>query len=1073
MNESDRFQAAADLFLEAMQLQRDQVETFLDDRCRGNPDLRAEVAALIAASDRPSAFASLARGLKSIHRNLHESPHDPSESPTIDIVSSPSLLSEERAGESIGNYTLIRKLGEGGFGTVWVAQQHRPVQRQVALKIIKVGMDTARIVARFEQERQSLAMMDHPNIAKVFDAGATSSGRPYFVMELCNGEQITRYCDTNSLSIQQRLELFAQVCTAVQHAHTKGIIHRDIKPSNVLVSTQDGKPHAHVIDFGVAKATTARLAEKQVFTEQRQMIGTPEYMSPEQAEGSMDIDTRTDVYSLGVVLYELLTGSTPFSSSELRSAAYAEIQRIIREVDPPKPSTKISQSVDSIANVAARRKTEPRRLGTIIKGELDWIVMKAMEKDRSRRYETPSLLASDILGYLKGAPIAAAPPSASYLASKFVRRHKGTVAAVSAVGLALVAGVIAFAWQASVTSEQRDRALAAEAQSKLRADELQKVSDFQGQMLAQVDPAAAGLRLTRDVKAQFEASIAKSQLSAQERETQAQAFAEYWSRVNATDAALELIHSAILQPATDEIGKRFASQPALDAKLRRAISERYFDLGRYQEAVAQQDLAIETLRKVSGDEHRDTFNAIALKAKILQAQGMLAESETLLRGVVEREAALWGRQDRDTLSAIGVLGETLSLADRLAEAEPLIREALEGHRKVRGDDDEFTIAMMSNLALLLRKQGKLAEAEPLQAEAVERRRRTVGEEHPQTLTAMNNLGDQYFIAGRLKEAKEIFQKTYDTTLRVSGAAHPDTLRTLGNLAATLSRMGDNEGAIALQRGGLEQSRRILGPDHPSSIKMLANLAVSLVSIGNFTEAEPICRETLDRSLRVNGLHHSSTLIAYNVMGFVLQRQDRAAEAEQFLRAALEASAATLGEDHPDRLIFLINYSTLAKSLGKLDEAEQYLAEACERTSRVLGLDHPTTRASFRNYIDLLIQQKRFAECLDVIKRFEPSERKAAEADDGAALARLKKNFGMCNIAIGQFAIAEPALLEAQPVLLKSNPTGKSTIACVQALIDLYTGWDSAEPNKGHDSKAAQWKGALEELSKPQAPGPTP
>jgi serine/threonine protein kinase len=404
---------------------------YLDAACRGDAPLRAEAEAALA---------------------LHLQAGLATDAPTQGIPGSEAatVLQDggtmghaadlrEGPGSRIGPYKLLQIVGEGGFGTVFMAEQEEPVRRKVALKIIKLGMDTRQVVARFEQERQALAMMDHPNIARVLDAGATETGRPFFVMELVKGDPIVEYCDKNNLSINERLELLAEVCSAVQHAHTKGIIHRDIKPSNVLVSTQDGKPHTKVIDFGVAKATAAKLTEMTLFTEHRQMIGTPEYMSPEQAEGSLDIDTRTDVYALGVLAYELLTGTTPFSGSELRSAAYAEIQRIIREVDPPKPSARLGNNTETLAGVAARRHTEPQRLGAIVRGEIDWIVMKALEKDRQRRYETANGLAMDIRRYLAGEAVVAAPPSRAYRFRKFVRRNRVIVTAGGTVAAALVA----------------------------------------------------------------------------------------------------------------------------------------------------------------------------------------------------------------------------------------------------------------------------------------------------------------------------------------------------------------------------------------------------------------------------------------------------------------------------------------------------------------------------------------------------------------------------------------------------------------------------------------------------------
>jgi serine/threonine protein kinase len=348
----------------------------------------------------------------------------------------------ERPGTRVGPYRLLEQIGEGGFGLVFVAEQMEPVKRKVALKLIKPGMDSAQVIARFEAERQALALMDHPHIARVFDAGATQSGRPYFVMELVRGIPITDYCDQNQLTARERLELFVTVCHAIQHAHQKGIIHRDIKPSNVLVTAHDGKPMAKVIDFGVAKAMHQHLTERTIYTQCAQMIGTPLYMSPEQAEMSgLDIDTRSDIYSLGVLLYELLTGMTPLDKRRIARAAYDEIRRMIRHEEPPTPSTRLS-STESITSIAAQRRTEPAKLSKLVRGDLDWITMKALEKDRTRRYETASALARDIQRYLADEVIEARPPSASYKLRKFAQKNRVPLITASAIALLLVAGVI-------------------------------------------------------------------------------------------------------------------------------------------------------------------------------------------------------------------------------------------------------------------------------------------------------------------------------------------------------------------------------------------------------------------------------------------------------------------------------------------------------------------------------------------------------------------------------------------------------------------------------------------------------
>jgi eukaryotic-like serine/threonine-protein kinase len=398
---------------------------YLDEACSGDTELRARVAALLTAHEDAGSFLMLPVGSGSTN-------------PFVEL--------SEKPGTIIGRFKLLEQIGEGGFGVVFMAQQEEPVRRLVALKIIKLGMDTRQVVARFEAERQALAVMDHPNVARVLDGGTTDAGRPYFVMELVKGAPITEYCDKNNFNIPQRLELFSQVCQAVQHAHQKGLIHRDIKPTNVLVMTEDERPVAKVIDFGVAKAMQVRLTEKTLFTDFRQLVGTPAYMSPEQAAGGLDIDTRSDVYSLGVLLYELLTGSPPLNPKELRAEAFAEIQRMICEVELPPPSSRLSALADTLPSVAAQRSIEPRKLTTAVRGELDWIVMRCLEKDRKRRYETPSALARDIERYLHDEPVHACSPSAVYRIRKFIRRNRIAIAAAGMVLLLIVSAGGGIGW---------------------------------------------------------------------------------------------------------------------------------------------------------------------------------------------------------------------------------------------------------------------------------------------------------------------------------------------------------------------------------------------------------------------------------------------------------------------------------------------------------------------------------------------------------------------------------------------------------------------------------------------------
>ncbi|MBX3376190.1 MAG: serine/threonine protein kinase [Phycisphaeraceae bacterium] len=906
-----------DLVLEAAPADR---SALLSSECGGDHALRHRIEAMIAAAEgdvflgEPTANVVL----------------DPANQATIRTGQVAAGELREGAGTRIGSYKLLQLIGEDGFGSVFMAEQEKPVQRKVALKIIKLGMDTRAIIARFEAERQALAMMDHPHIARVLDVSATDTGRPYFVMDLVKGDPIAEYCDKNNLSIGDRLELFAQVCNAVQHAHTKGIIHRDIKPSNILVSTQDGRPHAKVIDFGIAKATASKLTEKTLFTEHRQLIGTPEYMSPEQAEGSLDIDTRTDVYSLGVLLYELLTGSTPFDAKRLRSVAYAEIQRIIREVDPPNPSTRLSQSSDTIASVAVRRHTEPKKLVTIIRGELDWIVMKAMEKDRARRYESANGLAADIHRYLSGEAVVAAPPSASYRARKFVRRHKVAVAAAASVALALSIGLAGTTYglqkavQArldeakarTIALDEAQRAREAEAQAKARAEELKQVSDFQAGMLDQIDPTKAGKELTDDVIAKFVVALntANPPIPEAERAGRVETFKREWSRVNATDAARELIDRTILKPAIEAIDTQFKNQPVVDAQLRHALATRYQALGLYHAALPLQTSALATRRRVLGNEHRDTLTSMSEMGLLLQHQG------------------------------------------RLAEAEPFRREALDTYRRVLGEEHRDTVVAIISMGSLLEAQGKLAEAEPFYREALEKSRRLLGEEHPNTLMVTNNLGTFLQAAGKFAEAEPYLRDALNKGRRTLGENHPGTLTLTNNLSAVLKAQGKLDEAEPYCREVLDKRRRVLGEDHPGTLVSITHLGSLLQERGKLAEAESLFREAMEKSRRVLGEEHPETLNAIGYMAALLQEQGQPAQMiELLVPAEAVARRAVTGGDAGRLALLLVHLGVARTATAKVPadfvDAEANLLEAHDIFVKIRGGSHTDTRDCIRALAD--------------------------------------------------------------------------------------------------------------------------
>ncbi len=867
----------------------------LEAQCRGDQALKRRVEAMLAAAE-DQRFLSM---------------------PTAEVIPTPSAVntlqqarpptvsrSQEAPGARIGPYKLLQELGEGGFGSVWMAEQERPVSRRVALKIIKLGMDTAQVVARFEQERQALAILDHPNIAKVFDAGATDIGRPYFAMELCTGEPIDVYCDRNNLGITARLELFAQVCSAVQHAHTKGLIHRDIKPSNILVSTQDGKPTAKVIDFGIAKATASKLTEKTLFTEHKQLIGTPEYMSPEQAEGSLDIDTRTDVYSLGVLLYELLTGSTPFSSKDLRSVAYAEIQRIIREVDPPKPSTRLSQNADTIAAVAARRQIEPRRLGTLVRGELDWIVMKALEKDRTRRYESPSSLAADIVRYLSGQAVTAAPPSAAYRFKKFVSRHKAGVSAAALIAAALLLGIVGTTFGLVRANQQRRLAVDAresEARQKVLAEDRLKESEaavkFLDDMLAAADPSAQGKDVT--------------------------------------------VRSA-LDRASKDLATKFNDRPLVAARLHATLGNTYYGLGEYNPAEAHIREALAINRRVLGPESEDACKTLNSLASVLIKKAQYAEVEPMIVQALKDHERLFGRRHEITTQTIDNLAQLYTIMERRQEAITLVKELLDIRTATLGAERIETISAMNTLAILYGDVEQFDDCEKLYDQAIATCQRVHGADHPLTLEMRGNLGWSLYHdamtnmdanpgrhADRLARARAIDEEVLAARTRILGDEHPETGNVRGNLATVYRELKMWDEADKLTLKDIEISTRTLGEHHPDTITALANMGNSYRSRKRFDEAVTY----LDRALKGARISHpkdfQGTAFILGWYGSSLRGLQRYSEGEPMLLEARGIITRTLGENHDIAQRMALDLQRLYQDWDKAEPGKGYDAKAEE------------------------------------------------------------------------------------------------------------------------------------------------
>jgi eukaryotic-like serine/threonine-protein kinase len=907
---SDRqyWQRVDEIFIAVIESSPPDRAARLDALCGSDAALRADVSRLLKSDG-------------GVESGFLEAPAAVS-APASSAVEPRGIPIQERPGTIIGRYTLHEQIGEGGFGVVYLAEQEKPVRRRVALKIIKPGMDTRQVVARFQAERQALALMDHPNIASVLDGGETDSGRPYFVMELVKGIPITEYCDQCSLTTRDRLALFVLVCQAVQHAHQKGIIHRDLKPSNVMIAMQDGSPAPKVIDFGVAKAINQRLTEHTLHTQFAQLVGTPLYMSPEQAEMSpLEVDTRSDIYSLGALLYELLTGTTPFERERLTCASFDELRRIIRKEDPPTPSGRISTLGERASAIAERRRTDARRLQQLVRGDLDWIVMKALEKDRTRRYESASGFAADVGRYLDDLPVEATPPSVAYRWRKFVRRHRvGASLAAAFVGLVTASSVISTVlWRraaAAETQQSRERERAEDAR-----DEAEAVTEFLTDTLAAVDPGKQG----KDVTVREVLDHAAERLS------------EKFSEKPLIEARLrhDIGWTFLKLGLSDKAQAHLSAAAALyhrekgesDPQTLRAnyslavVSE---ERGDYTAAEAQQRATLETQRRVLGEEHADTLNSMNHLAVLYAQQGHYEQAEPLFVKILEIRKRVLGEEHPDTLVSMNSLAVLYVRRGMYQQAEPLYVQCLGLRRRVLGEEHPFTLASMSNLASHYYDQGRYAEAEPLNVQALEIRRRVLGAEHPNTLRTMSNLGGLYKALGRYDKAEPLFAQVLSIRGRVLGEEHPDTLDSMNNLASLYSDQARYDQAEPLMIKAMEIQKRVLGAEHPDTLVYMSNLAVLYQQQGRFELAEPLFVQALEIRKRVLGAEHPFTLSSMNHLSELYLDQGRYEEAVPLSLGTVTSAAKILPPEHPDLASYRGIFGRVLLKLGRLDEAEGHL-----------------------------------------------------------------------------------------------------------------------------------------------------
>jgi len=762
----------------------------------------------------------------------------------------------------IGPYHLLQKIGEGGMGEVWVAEQHKPIHRRVALKLIKTGMDTKQVMARFESERQALAMMDHPAIAKVFDAGETNEGRPYFVMEYVQGIPITAHCDQNRLTTRERLELFGHVCEGVQHAHQKAIIHRDLKPSNILVAIQDGVAVPKIIDFGVAKATAQSLTERTMYTEIGMLIGTPEYMSPEQAEMSgQNVDTRTDVYSLGAILYELLVGVLPFDPKELRRAGFDEIRRIIREEDPPKPSTKLSTMGDDSTTQAQNRRTERPALIRQIKGDLDWITMKALEKDRTRRYGSPSELAADIDRYIHHRPVVARPLSTMYKAKKFVRRHRVGVGVASTLAILLIAFSVTTAIQANRIAHERDRA-------NQEAEASRQVSDFLTGLFKVSDPSEA--------------------------------------RGNSITAR------EILDQGADKIARELQGQPLVQGKLMNTMGSVYKGLGLYDAALGLLEKALDTRTKALGPDHPDVATTLSDLGTVVWRKGDFMKAEDLQRQALAIRERKFGPDSVEASNSLHNLGTLNWSQGKYEEARRVLERALAIREKVLGPEHSDVAGTLNSLGAIAYREGDFKTAGEVWERTLAIREKTLGPDHPYLAHALNNLAIVYTYTGAAERAVPLLERVIQIQEKVLGPKHPDLAQALMNLGDALFKSGDLAGAKPYYTRA-SAIMEAASPGNPELARFLDRLASIALKENDLKGAQGLYERSLALRQKALGPKHIEVAESLGGLADCASQGGRLQEAEALYERALSLVRKPDGSYYPGGYDVLKGFAALLRA----------------------------------------------------------------------------------------------------------------------------------------------------------------
>ncbi len=889
-------------------------------------------------------------------------------------------------GEVLNGYRLLGEIGRGGMGRVYRAV-HPRLGQEVAVKVLRPGMDSAPILARFEAERQALAVMNHPNIARVLDGGVTEAGAPFFVMELVRGAAVTRYCHERRLALRERLGLFVGVCLAVQHAHQKGVIHRDLKPSNVLVVEYDGRPVPKVIDFGVAKALDRRAAAE---TEVGMLIGTPQYMSPEQADvASSDIDTRSDIYALGVLLYELLTGDTPITRGRLRDAPVLEVLRMVREEDPPCPSSRLGA-----AETAVGRATSPgpdaAGLARQVRGELDWVVMKCLEKDRNRRYESAAALAEDVRRFLNDEPVLAGPPGRGYRLKKFVRRHRGAVLAAGLVLAALLLGMAGTTWGLVWALDEKD----AKEQARVEA-------------VTNAEKARGSERQEREAREQAQARLGQIEKA---NALLGSIFADLDPRAPLEEGkSLQQILGERLDKATAQLDGEAVGDALAVARLQETLGRSQRGLGYPDKAIALLEKALRTRKARLGEGHPDTLVTMSSLALVYLETGRVADALPLFEASLRDFRTRFGSDHPDTLVCMNNLATAYLNVGRLREALALLEDAYP-RTKAKLGDDRATLACLSNLATAYEKSGRVDDALRLFGEALKLRRAKLGRGHPDTLASMANLAGAYSTARRHADAVPLLVEALGGMKAKLGRDHPDTLACMNNLASAYKHTGRPDDALRLFEEAFELTKAKLGADHPTALAGMNNLAAAYLDARRLPDTLRLSEQARKLAKAKLGPGHPTTLLATYNLAVAYQKANRPADALPLFEEAYPLLKITFGGDH-QHTISVMNYLALSyKRAGRFADALPLLEEAVELSKAQLGPGHRRTLSSINNLAMAYRDADRPNDALPLFLAAAAGARKVW-GPKHASTHTILLNLAGCHERLGEHAKAEPLYRE--------------------------------------------------------------